>query len=54
MAGVSGWFVTPTKWDVGEDQFDLVAYVGEVLREHEPRVYTVEVWARFDGDMEVI
>ena len=28
--------------------------MGEVLQEHGPGVYTVEVWARFDGEMVVI
>ncbi len=42
---VTGWFVTPTKRDVGEDQFDLVADMGEVLREHGQGVYSVVVWA---------
>ena len=51
---VTGRFVTSTRWDIGEDQFDLVAYVGEVLREHGQGVYSVVVWARLDGDMEVI
>ena len=51
---MTGRFVTSTRWDVGDDRFDLVADVGEVLREHGPGVYTVEVWARFDGEMVVI
>ena len=50
----TGRFMTLTRWDVGEDQFDLVAYVGEVLRDHGQGVYSVVVWARLDGDMEVI
>ena len=31
---VTGRFVMSTKWDVGDDRFDLVADVGEVLQEH--------------------
>ena len=43
-----------TRWDVGDDRFDLAADVSDVLREHGPGVYTVHVWARLDGEMEVI
>ena len=51
---VTGRFVTSTKWDVADDRFDLAADVSDVLREDGPGVYTVQVWARLEGEMEVI
>ena len=46
--------MTSAKWNAADDPFDLVADVSDVLQEHDPRVYTVHVWGRLDGEMEVI
>ena len=51
---VTAKFITSSKWDVGDDRFDLEADVSDVLQDHGPGVYTVQVWARLDGEMEVI
>ena len=51
---VTAQFITSSKWDVGDDRFDLEADVSDVLQDHGPGVYTVQVWARLDGEMEII
>ena len=51
---VPGRFVTWTRGYVVDDRFDLAADVSDVLLGHGQGVYTVQVWARLDGEMEVV
>ncbi len=51
---VTGAFITASVYEIVGEEFDLVADVSELLERHGPGVYTVQVWARLDGEMEVI
>ena len=37
-----------------DDRIDLVADVSGLLDEHGPGVYTLQVWARLEGEMEFV
>ena len=47
---VTGVFITADVYDVAGDEFTIEADVSEVLDQHGPGVYTVQVWATLDDD----
>ena len=51
---VTGTFLTADVYEVTGEEFALEADVGDVLEEHGPGVYTVQVWATLGGEPTVI
>ena len=51
---VTGAFITASVYDVAGEEFALVADVRELLEQHGPGVYTVQVWATLEGEPAVI
>ena len=47
---VTGVFITASVYEVGSQDFALEADVGDLLEQHGPGVYTVQVWATLDGE----
>lgn len=50
----TGAFITASVYDVAGDEFELEVDVSEVLDQHGPGVYTVQVWATLDAEPAVI
>ena len=47
-------WITADEWRVTKQSFDVTADVGDVLDHYGPGVYTIVVWAKFDGVAAVI
>ena len=51
---VTGAFITASMYEVAGDEFALEADVSEVLEQHGPGVYTVQVWATLEDEPAIV